>query len=750
MRPDEEAADAADGETVGKSDADAGGRGEQPIERATEARVVTDGGVDAAIEGASVEQYAGIVGALEDGVYVLDEDGHFTFVNEAMVELTGYDETELRGEPVTRIKDRETGERTETALAALRDGETEDLDRTFGLSVQPKRGEPIACEEHVTALFDDGQFRGVVGIVRDISDRRRHRELISQLQETSRSLMQAPSRESVADIVANAARQVLGFELSAVRLYDADERVLRPTATTDATDDQLPERPVYALDEGQPGTVFASGEPAVYDDVRTIEDPDGEFGPVRSAMYFPIGVHGTLTVASTTVGAFDENDRQVAALLAINAAAACNRAKREQEVREARERIETILERINGLIQNTVEVLVEATTREQVEAGVCEQLVAVEPYTFAWLGRPDVRAETISAREWAGSQPSGAATASDGERDGPAGAPPIDVADVAEPIDGDTPGAQALESEGPKVLEGDALEDAGGWFRSAAENGVRSVMAIPLSYTDSNYGVLYVCADQTDAFDQREKVVLQALGRAVANAINAIESGRILSANKVIELEFTVDDRDLLLSRLSGRAGGTIASAGTVTQEDGSLRLYLTTQDADTDEVMAVLDADDAVESASRVAEHDDEALFDVTVTESLIATLVDHGAVPKSIVSENGIARYNIELPYEAEAREVFGLVEDNYDSTDLVGYHEHERPVQTQQEFRAALADRFTDRQETALRTAYLGGFFEWPREVDGDELAGGMDISRPTYHQHLRAAQHKVFEELFEGGY
>jgi predicted DNA binding protein/putative methionine-R-sulfoxide reductase with GAF domain len=543
--------------------------------------------------------------------------------------------------------------------------------------------------------------------------------------------MQAPSRESVADIVATAARQVLGFELATVRLYDADERVLRPTATTDAIDEQMPERPVYDLDEGQPGTVFASGEPAVYDDVRTIEEPDGDFGPVRSAMYFPIGVHGTLTVASTKVDAFDDDDRQVAALLAINAAAACNRAKREQEVREARERIETILERINGLIQNTVEVLVEATTREQVEAGVCEQLVAVEPYSFAWLGRPDVRAETISAREWAGDAP-------------------IDVAGVAEPIDGDTPGARALECDGPQVLEGTALEDAGGWLQSAWDSGVRSVMAIPLSYTDSNYGVLYVCADRTDAFDQREKVVLQALGRAVANAINAIESGRILSANKVIELEFTIDDRDLLLSRLSGRAGGKISSAGTVTQEDGSLRLYLTTEGADTDEVMAVLEADDAVESASRVAEHDDEALFDVTVTESLIATLVDHGAVPKSIVSENGIARYSIELPYEAEAREVFGLVEDNYESTDLVGYHEHERPVQTQQEFRAALAERFTERQETALRTAHLGGFFEWPREVDGDELADGMDISRPTYHQHLRAAQQKVFEELFEGGY
>jgi predicted DNA binding protein len=79
-------------------------------------------------------------------------------------------------------------------------------------------------------------------------------------------------------------------------------------------------------------------------------------------------------------------------------------------------------------------------------------------------------------------------------------------------------------------------------------------------------------------------------------------------------------------------------------------------------------------------------------------------------------------------------------------VGYHEHERPVETRQEFRAELADRFTDRQETALRTAFLGGFFEWPRQIDGNELADAMDISRPTYHQHLRAAQQKVLEELF----
>ncbi|WP_226022577.1 bacterio-opsin activator domain-containing protein [Halomicrobium salinisoli] len=666
-----------------------------------------------------VESRADVVEALDDGVAILDDGGRIDDVNDAMADLTGRERSDLVGESVAGVADEGASER---ALDRLRSGATESA--TVELDVHPKRGEPIPCEVRLAALEEGG----AVAVFRDASRRERRRDLVSRLQETSRALMQAPSRESIAELAADAAESLLGFEFNVVRLYDADDRVLRPVARTDAVEQRMPERPVYDLDEGQPGEVFASGEPAVVQDLRALDDGfDRE--PVRSAMYFPIGVHGTLTVSTATVDAIDEVDRRVAELLATNAAAACNRAKREREVRQARERIATILERINGLVEDTVEVLVEATTREEVEAGVPEQLASADPYVFAWLGRPDVRAETVAAREWSG-------------------AADLDVSDVEVPMDGSDPGARALATGESRVLDGDDLAGADGWLADAAGAGVASVMAIPLSYTDTSYGVLYVCADRPDAFDERERVVLDALGRAVANAVNAIESGRILTADKVIELAFTVDDPDLLFCRLTGRTDATIESAGTVTQEEGSLRLYLTAEGDDADTVLEALQADDAVTEARCVAEHDGEALFDATVTESLVATLVDHGAVPKAIESERGVTRYDVELPYEAEAREVFGLVQDNYANTDLVGYHEHERPVRTQQEFRSALADRFTGRQETALRTAYLGGFFEWPREVDGDELADGMDISRPTYHQHLRAAQRKVFEELFEG--
>ena len=674
----------------------------------------------------SFDRYGEVTEALDDGVYALDDEGQFVFANEALAELTGYEIEELLGEHTIIIKDRETVELAEAKLRELLSSAGRDeVGTTFELAVRRADGTIVACEDHMTVLYGpDGEFRGTAGVIRDISERKRREELLSALQETSRSLMQAPSREDVAGIVAGATERVLGFEMAVVRLYDAKAGVLRPVATTDAVVDALGERPVCDLDEGAAGQVFASGETASYDTTHELDDSGTTVG---SALYMPIGVHGTLSVLSTEEDAFDDIDRQVVALLATNAAAACNRAKREQEVREARERIATILDRINGLIENTVEVLVEATTREAVEAGVCAELAATEPYTFACIGRPAVRGNRLDISEWAGD----GALAMDGES-------------IA--VDGDAPGAAALAEGHSEIVDDLGAIDAE-WVGRVHEAGVESMMVVPLSYTDSTYGVLFVCADRADAFDDREQVVLEALGRAVANAINAIESGKILSADKVIELEFTVNDRNLLMSRLSASTDATLTSAGTVTQDDGSLRVYLDTDGGDTEAILASLVGDASVRSVTQVAEHEGSALFEIIVGESLLATLVDHGAVPREITGENGVARYTIELPYEGDAREVFSLVEDNYDGTDLVGYHEHERPVQTQQEFQASLSERFTDRQETALRTAYLGGFFDWPREVDGDELAQAMDISRPTYHQHLRAAQQKVYEELFE---
>ena len=673
-----------------------------------------------------------LMNSLPDPLFATDETGAIVRWNtafEAILGNTSVDDvgehTLFEGTNASEIVSEDQRDSFADAIAAALDGEQ----RSVEVSVPTGEDARNPYEISIAPLHDEaGAITGVAGVGRDVSDRRKHRERLSGILDTTQSLMQARDRDQVAEIAVVAAKELLGFDISVFRLYDSEAGTLVPAAQTEESLELIGERPVYDVGEGNPGEVFATGESLVIDDLWE-ESTDADFGPVRSVMYYPVGVHGTLSVASTSPGSFDETDKQMLALLATSAAAACMRAKREQDVREAQEHTERVLERINGLVQNTVEVLVQATTRDELEAGVVEQLAAADPYTFAWIGKPDVASETLSP------------TAAAGETEISIHGRSFDLTRTDEPI------SLAYNEREPQVIP-DITDPASGlWSVIAEGSAVESLIAIPLVYKDTNYGVLSVFADDRDALDERERIVLESLGRVIANAINAIERGRILDATEIIQLEFSVTDQGLLFGRLSSAADCAIESAGMDVNADGTVRLYLTASDVDGETLLEVASDDVGVDEATLIVDHEDECLLELIVEDSLLRTLTEYGAVPRNMTAENGQTRFTVELPYEAEARDLFELVEEQYPSTELLGYHERERPVQTRQEFKAALSDRFTDRQETALRTAYLGGFFDWPREIDGNELADAMDISRPTYHQHLRAAQQKVFEELFD---
>jgi len=401
----------------------------------------------------------------------------------------------------------------------------------------------------------------------------------------------------------------------------------------------------------------------------------------------------------------------------------------ELERREREATLEQLLDRVNGLVRDVVQILVEASTREEIEQRVAERLAAVPDYEMAWIGKLDLAGEHIEPVAWAGG-------------DG------MDVASTTFPTDVDDPGAcvRAVQTNETHLQEFGTDPPGADCAVAPAEHGLRAAISTPITYKDTEYGVLTVYTDDPDAFDERERVVLSALGRAMANAYNAIESGRILDADRVVELNVSIGDESLLVNRLAADAGCSIAYAGSVYRPDGTLRLFLTASDADPEAVVAAAEAA-GVEEAVCLADGEGDALFEIAVDESVVTLLADHGAVTRAIESDGTTARLTVELPAEAEARELYELLADRYDRTELVGYHEHDRPVETRQEFRADIEDRLTDRQQTALQSAFLSGFFEWPRPVSGDELAESMDISRPTFHQHLRTAERKVFEELFD---
>ncbi|MDY6764895.1 MAG: bacterio-opsin activator domain-containing protein [Halobacteria archaeon] len=423
------------------------------------------------------------------------------------------------------------------------------------------------------------------------------------------------------------------------------------------------------------------------------------------------------------VAHIDITDRKLAEIRA---------AEHAHEAQRERESLEHLIDRVNGLIQDVTNTLVQAETREEIESEVCKRIAGTQPYVSAWVGCPDITNEYLVKREWAGDF--------DPQRE-----------EDELTIDDDTahknPAVRAIRTRELQVIEDLAdREIDSNWVSRALENGVRSIAAIPLVNTESTYGVLTVYSNRPNSFDKRERVVLVALGKAIVNAIKAVETRKILTTNKVIELDFEVSDTGLFFVGLSEDPDSRLEYQGSVYTDSGSFLMFFTVSGVSQDEIAKTPEKYEEVKKATIITDHDEGTLVEFEVSEPIVTKLAKYQAITTSIEADSGVGRITIEIPQETDARSVFDMLKNEYSGAELVGYHERERPAQTKQEYKATIQENLTERQLMTLRKAYLSGFYEWPRKISGDDLAESMDISRATFHQHLRAAERKILTEFF----
>ncbi|WP_132058099.1 PAS domain S-box protein [Halorussus amylolyticus] len=125
-----------------------------------------------------LERYETIVETVEDGVYALDADERFVMVNDAFLEMTGYDRDELLGRHASVVHSDEVNER---AAEMSKQVEDELGSVTLELELRAKNGETIPIESRFGPYrSDDGEFART-GVTRDITERKeRERELEAQ------------------------------------------------------------------------------------------------------------------------------------------------------------------------------------------------------------------------------------------------------------------------------------------------------------------------------------------------------------------------------------------------------------------------------------------------------------------------------------------------------------------------------------------------------------------------------------------
>ncbi len=652
------------------------------------------------------------------GILVVNDAGEVTYANDRASEILG------------ETSDERVGELFPASWAVG----NEERVRRFERELERPDGQRRFLQVNATTLNGTEGTTGAVYAFEDVTKRRQRERTLVALHEATQWMMRAETPEEVAEVVTDAATEVLGFSLVGVYRFDADEYALFPRAVSPDVPETFERIPVFRGDDSLAWDAFVEGELAVYDDIRAIKEVSGTI-PVRSQLVVPLGTHGILITGSPRVAAFSEQDVRLAQVLAANTEAALERADRELELRERErdlQRVNAELERLThltGIIREVTSALVGATSHEGVIDAVCDRLAAAEPYRAAWIGEYDPTTDEIQLRGW----------------DGVGDPPPLSIE-----VGGDGPTTPAVEAirRGELRVVDDLLEERryGSRRSEALSRGYRTIAAVPITYREHRYGVLVVYA-RGPTMGERERAVLVELGETVGYALDAISTRNALVSDSRTEVVFGVSDPSLLYVRLATETGARIDHRGTVVRSDGTDLLFVNVAGVDGERLLSVLASDPSVESTRVIVDDGDELLLELSVERSFVHQVTDHGGQVRGFSAVDGSGTLTIELPTGSDVRAFADGFGERHPSAELLGRRDLETGLRSRSSRRPGPVGDLTDRQFEILQAAYHAGFFDSPRRHTGTEIAEQLGIDQSTFHRTIRAAQRSVFDALLD---
>ncbi len=263
-------------------------------------------------------RYQDMLEAVGDGLYHLDRAGRLRDCNEAVETITGYDRAALVGEHVSLVLDDEAIDRCERGIRDLLDSGAVHEVKQYEVVVVRADGERVPCELTLSLLprGPQGELRGTVGILRDVSERRQ--------------------RERRYEAIFDQTYQFTGLLEPDGTILEANETAL---AFGGLTREAVVGRPIWE-------TGWFADDEATREMLRDLVEraADGEF--VRRE----VEVHGPEDVVTTDFSikpVTDENG--TVDLLIPEARDITERVRIERELRESRRQYSTLLSNLPGM-----------------------------------------------------------------------------------------------------------------------------------------------------------------------------------------------------------------------------------------------------------------------------------------------------------------------------------------------------------------------------------------------------------------
>ncbi|MFC4407898.1 PAS domain S-box protein [Haloarchaeobius iranensis] len=693
-----------------------------------------------------LERYETIVQTMQDWVYTVDSDGRFTFVNPSYAEMFDRPPGELVGVPARTLVDDAVAERAQELEHELVAGEREEA--TLEAEFETSSRESVVAEAKFGVNRLDGGDYERIAVVRDITEHVEYERALEvrmhQLDALSTLGQVALSDTDPESIMAEAVELVseaLGTEYCKVLDLTDDGDELRLTEGVGWHEGIVGNATVSAADDSQAAHTLASSTPVVVEDLATesrfsgpslLTDHDVRSG-ISSIIGPPTDPWGILGAHDTDRREFSQQDVDFVQSVANILASTIHRHEYEQTLLHQRKRV-AALNDLHDVVQEITDAVIEESTREAIEATVCEHLTASESYLFAWIGEVDDRSRTVELCTEAGVE---------GYLD-----------DIVISVDSDNPRGKGPTARAFRTGEiqttGDVTtyEHYTPWEDHADRHGFRSSAAVPIAYQDTVYGVLNVYADRPGAFEGDERAVFAQLGEIVGHAIAATERKRALMSDEVVELAFRITDVFDTLG-VPTDDSATITFEHAIPLGDGAYVVYGTATPTAVEGLHTLVDkrADWERISFRDGAGSESRRHFELHLSSPpILSTIAAVGGAVERAVVEDGDYQMTIHLSPSTDVQRVLDAVMDTFPDVQVLKHRQITRADQSGELTRDVLVDELTDRQRTTLETAYRSGFFEWPRSASGQAVAETLGIAPPTFHQHLRKAEQNVFEQVF----
>jgi PAS domain S-box-containing protein len=134
----------------------------------------------------SEERYRRLMESIRDGVYTLDRDGRFTYVNDVIVERSGQTAEWFLERTYDEVILPEQREQTIHNFKTVMQGEKVPI---YEVAYPTASGDFLWVEINTTPVIQDGEIVGLLGVSRDITDRKRAARALQESEARFRAIV---------------------------------------------------------------------------------------------------------------------------------------------------------------------------------------------------------------------------------------------------------------------------------------------------------------------------------------------------------------------------------------------------------------------------------------------------------------------------------------------------------------------------------------------------------------------------------